>query len=470
MTTAAFERAGIWWLPEDPATTWHGRLYESDDFYLLTVTVGRDHQVLEPRSYERIHGQAVDGTLYTLQNCFDRRSSLGGSGLIEKTILCHRVFQGIHIPPTTQKPFRLARLSHPFLKSWLSRTGFSTDLSSETHGFRIEYVRPPQATLELSDGTQVTIAVWARPAYPAPFDTTTQLAELAEIVVEPREPQGLRYFDNLLTSLRTLLALATRKVTGWPSMHLEAAFNARTDPSGALRYPQVTVFGKQVFKLTEATPHPFLDMTFTAEDLGDGLQDCLKKWFECQGPLGPVLALFSSATAARGFLEERFLAATQALETFHRRTAQGEFMPAEEYDNGILPQMLAAIPSKVVGDHRSALERRLRYGNEYSLRRRLKDLLRLHGSAIELLFDAKASVADEIVDMRNSLTHLPPDVDFETINKDKLFFLTHLCLTLLELLLLGVLGFSQAQILELVRTREIYVRQAQFGQAIRDDV
>jgi hypothetical protein len=384
---------------------------------------------------------------------------LGGSGLVEKTIVALRVFQGMHIPSDSVTPFQSATLRHPFLKAWLSVSGIQSELLPDLN-FRLEYKKPAPLEIRLDDGTLLLLYTWASPVHLAPFEVEARITEIAQLEVLPPSPKDLAFFDGIATSLQALLALASRSVFSSTPFYLKASFSPREVTPGKLRYPYGMVLRKQVYSSREAPSNPFLDMTFDATDLGADLVPSLKRWFQSKSLLGPVLELFTTATANLGFLEERFLGLTQALETFHRRTMAGTFMDQEIYDRDIFPILIGAIPNSLSKDHRTSLKSRLRFGNEVSLRRRIRELIRRHLASLQELFELTPAVGDEIVDMRNSLTHLPLGVSYESIDIPNLAFLASICSRLLEFLLLEVLGFSAEQVLNLVRTKQVYRRQA----------
>jgi hypothetical protein len=69
----------------------------------------------------------------------------------------------------------------------------------------------------------------------------------------------------------------------------------------------------------------------------------------------------------------RFLGIMQAIESYHRSLGTGLYMDQEEF-NRIVECLVSQISSSIQGDHRQSLKNRLKYGNEYSLRKRLFDM------------------------------------------------------------------------------------------------
>lgn len=106
---------------------------------------------------------------------------------------------------------------------------------------------------------------------------------------------------------------------------------------------------------------------------------------------------------------ERFISKITALEALHRRLFDGRYMDEAEYEKAI-ESVRAAIPSALGKDHRQALQSRLRYGNEYSFRRRLKELA--EGLPIELrriLHPDLVKYLERAIETRNHLVHHAED-------------------------------------------------------------
>ncbi|OJY93635.1 MAG: hypothetical protein BGP24_07615 [Lysobacterales bacterium 69-70] len=101
----------------------------------------------------------------------------------------------------------------------------------------------------------------------------------------------------------------------------------------------------------------------------------------------------------------RMLLLAQALEAFHRNVVGGAYMSPNDYES-VRQALTAAIPAQVEKDHRNALTSRIRFGNELSLRTRLKQLVNslADDSLTQLGIDGKTFVG-EAVDARNDYTH-----------------------------------------------------------------
>ena len=86
-------------------------------------------------------------------------------------------------------------------------------------------------------------------------------------------------------------------------------------------------------------------------------------------------------------------------------------MEDADFEKNVLKALTAAIPSEIDGSLRTAIAARLKFGNEYSLRRRLRTLFAEDAEVLELLVPDPTRFISAIVDTRNEFTHFPPPAE-----------------------------------------------------------
>ncbi|MCH8806175.1 MAG: hypothetical protein IH986_08815, partial [Planctomycetes bacterium] len=107
-------------------------------------------------------------------------------------------------------------------------------------------------------------------------------------------------------------------------------------------------------------------------------------------------------------LEARFLAATQAAESYHRSLGTGVYMEKGEYQAAIA-EFLSQIPEAIQGDQRVSLKSRLEWGYEYSFFKRLRDLLKRLPADVQSRIAGQGNASKflaKVKDTRNYFTHL----------------------------------------------------------------
>jgi hypothetical protein len=143
---------------------------------------------------------------------------------------------------------------------------------------------------------------------------------------------------------------------------------------------------------------------------------------------------------------QTFLAIIQSIEFYHRNFFNDEYVPAEEYRNDLYNILLTSIPMDTPRDFKESLKRKLLYLNEYSLRKRLKELIEIKLSFLKDNFNKPDEIINSAVDTRNYLIHRNEDEKYKSKSGIALSNLTNqlkytfVCCLLLEL------GFNEKSI------------------------
>jgi hypothetical protein len=160
----------------------------------------------------------------------------------------------------------------------------------------------------------------------------------------------------------------------------------------------------------------------------------------------------------------------QAVEAFHRATHQGTYLPPSKYAM-LADKLCAAIPATIPQKEGStdspeqipqslkqSLKSRLRYGNEFSLRKRMEDIFA--SISADLLAELRINVPEFIsqtVDARNFLTHYSDELEDNARSGTELWELSKRLEVLVAILLLRTLGIADAKIKQMVNRKYGYV-------------
>lgn len=141
----------------------------------------------------------------------------------------------------------------------------------------------------------------------------------------------------------------------------------------------------------------------------------------------------------------------------------GKYENNETYKKGLRTKFwnVVPMPPEIDADYREALSKKLDYLNEYSLRKRLKELAIKHTAVLQELIGTTDSFSGVVSDLRNKLTH--PGEENEKTDKDyrKIIKYSEMMALLLEVCFLDEIGFTQETIKEIIfnrskRARRIY--------------
>ena len=138
----------------------------------------------------------------------------------------------------------------------------------------------------------------------------------------------------------------------------------------------------------------------------------MTRWFRKWPRLEPLCNIYLGVLYGKElYMENRFLGMVQILETYHRRFIGGQYQSKEEFEKFVYPKLVDAIPDDINCEYRKSLKGKISFGHEYSLRKRLRDLIQKVPETIkeELFGDAsraESRFVDKVVATRNYLTPL----------------------------------------------------------------
>jgi hypothetical protein len=453
-----FKDPGVWWDPTRPDERWHGTLaFDPSEGPSLTIvdptrTGGFGDRL---RHYDTIVGETTAGRDVTLLRCFDRSlgGTLGKPG--RREVLAHAALVGFHaVGPDPSVIGLSARLRH--VNRWWNRSGILVDQIDRFPNATVRYERTAALRVGAYNGVEVRIHPRLRSlALGADETGRFELQEDVWLDIESDAPRPLSDLQERLHECQDLLSIACGQYCSVDELQVyqelkpfpvEATFYAVpvVKPGGSLRNRTA------LFAFDDIDT----DTTFTT-------------WMTHAAILTPIRALYFLAIYGDNFAEGRFLALVQAAEGFHRRLRGGEYMVSEEYVSKVAVPLVAAIPPGIDNSLRDALRSRIRFGHEYSLRKRVGQLFAEHQLALGRVLPDAMRLINPIVNRRNALTHLLAEegaAEFEGASWLPYNFILR---TLLDFCFLKAAGFSDTQVAELAGRCSDYAVEAQWHFARR---
>lgn len=446
---------GFWWDPREPERRWGGTLrFSANDGAILTVLVPTEEPVLFPplRSYDIILGVTTAPKPVTLFRCFDRttRGALYHGVPRNVEIFANAFVVGFH-SNTPNPPISTVSVSFRSLDTWWGASSIRLDPNSTWPAVAVHYTPPPPIVLYETESLRVTV----RSALSA--SSGNYLSSLREeILVDIEAPQArpLHEVLRLVAACGDFFSIASLAIAHVDELLLTQPAQADRESSRG------TYHASPHYRKDEHQRRSPARCLFRLADLQDRARAVFTAWLDHAELLRRSRALYFSGAYGEGFVEARFLPLSQAVEAFHRCLHGGLYMDQAAYDERVLPPLRAAIPTDLDRSHRQALAARLKWGNEFSLRRRLTDLVADHDAALACVTggDPRRFV-DPIVSYRNDFTHHPTGE--QAIPRDERFGedvvrLNYVLRSLLEFCFLKVMGFSAAEIQSFVQRCETY--------------
>lgn len=437
-----FQVAGQFWLPDKPDHRVAGTFTYSKSAMELTLhgRIGENMlgQAGLGERFPRVYGIAMDGARFTLLNAYVKSASCNSTGMIGAVLSSIYLVHGSHTPGLDDLRVCSLSLSCNCLNAFLAINPFERSLHKRDmsiaykHPEPIVYrVAPIETTLSFG-----LVTSYERGQMAAGFRSTS-VAEL-----KPDQPRSIQWFMETvwrLCDLVTLLSDEPTRPTG-----LQVMFDNADPSDGWLLYaaPRPT---------EEEKLHP-AQLLFSFPAIRGSFSTMLERWFSADQCLVTSTRLFRDAHRKFEGSADRFLHATKSLEAFSRSQGTSTYMSADSYQH-IVQKICDTIPVEVSDDHRVSLRRRIQFGNEHSLRKRITSLVgSLSATAQAVVCSVPKDFAAGIVNTRNYLTHYSEDPDTIPLGEADRLWACEKLLILMRLALLKYIGLEEECIVARMKT------------------
>ena len=159
------------------------------------------------------------------------------------------------------------------------------------------------------------------------------------------------------------------------------------------------------------------------------------------------ISLLKSTFYGNQYAESEFLTLCQAVESYHRDIQGGQYIAQSTYDKDVYPVLVGVIPTTLESSFKASLQTRLKYANEFSLRKRLTLLIQQHSYILDKRIKTTDGLASQIADARNYLTHYTTEE--KPPHPYPLNFYSTVLRSILTVSILAQMGFSSRKIVEL---------------------
>jgi hypothetical protein len=190
-------------------------------------------------------------------------------------------------------------------------------------------------------------------------------------------------------------------------------------------------------------------MLFTLRDIEPQPAKTFERFLTVQEKLKPVFDLFFPTYFFPDMPPpQQFLNLTHAIEAFHRVTVGGQYQTDLQYENGLKRKFQEVIPADLPQEFQQSLGTKLKFLHEYSLRKRLRDILRRFESLTSAYIAKRDIFIESVADARNSLVHA--SADRSTPDYIELWKMTQQLGLTLEVALLSEVGFEEDRIRSII--------------------
>ena len=400
---STLELGGRWNPPGDTGQVSTGTLKFSPDSGAQLVNVIGPLAASHPQpgpGPALFHGRTADAANVTLAglHCFETQSALPSANFDVDLVVKGHLFANLN-----EIRFTRYKCEYSNLHYWLGNRGCIS----------VEHLPREQGRTPVQDRHIVSVE------YPALWDVTvngTQIRYFNGLSAHSDFAHGRSTFstkEGLQVDFQTEVPPAEfyrieRAVRGLIDLMCHAQIQRSklvAGPTGSVEIIHVSRMGRNGRQDPDRLRIPVEFSQIEAE-----INPILERWLALYSSLEPSLSLFFLGLHDTDMnIENVFLGIMQALEAFHRTFFGGTFVSQEDYESSILPPLLAAIPETAHPDFRQALRNRLIYGNERSLRARLRELIQSLPTTATFQGYRENDLIGRSVETRNHFTHVVTD-------------------------------------------------------------
>jgi len=342
-----------------------------------------------------IYGRLIDGTLITLIDCITTKTSLGAGGVgLPTALVADRGILGGHVADLDSLAVKSLTVELSSLSNWTCVRPAKPDIAPNGGCVSIHFVRPDPICVMLQ-GKPFDVKIshgWNAPQ----SSTSVTVLWNAGVTIAAHEKIPFPEASEAAWQFQNLMSL----LIGHHLSARSAAIKSEKDSSSQLK-----LLFAQRGKPDHPDVHP-AQMLLPYELIRSEFPAIVAAWFARSNQTILAANVFFGAQLLESpIVNVKFLAVAQAAESYHRGLGTGLYMDQAAYDNAVV-EVLNHIPAGIEPDHRQSLTSRLKYGNEFSLRKRLQALFnRIPDNVAARIAGNVPQFVSKVVDTRNYFTH-----------------------------------------------------------------
>lgn len=439
-----YVKTGYFWLPEKEDRKIPGTLTISDGGDIELEVVGLFDEGVEAINGEddisRIIGHVEKDGLVTLDNCFYTKKNISFGAISKSKVCVNRVLSGAAYEKNELFTFNSLSFSVDCFDEWVGISGIKVDSDWKNKTATIYYEPPQDIVFQLDNEMRLEICF----AYTLPgFPTTTEanITQRAYFKLTSEELRPLSEFTSIAFKLTSLMCFAIDDTVTLKNLIAKSSEIQADLGEGKSYLVPIYIYYPSI-PFSEKSPNKsWHQMLFGYSAIKSNAQDVFNNWINAYDFIAPALSLyFSTKTGAQRYLDGKFLALAQGLETYHRRTSNEKMMESSEYQS-----LIHKIIDNCPGEHLEWLNGRLMYGNEINLGKRLKRIIEPFKEKMGNN-KQREKLIRLIVNTRNYLTHYNENLKTSAAQGSELWILCQKMEIIFQLHFLKVIGLNEEEI------------------------
>ena len=452
---------GVWWLPNEPERKVPGELsVASDKEARLELQGSLKDESFSNSSFSPalLLGDSNSGKI-TLYKCFSTQLTHSTFGISESHFRANFVFVGVHFETEEQIHFKSLSINYAHLDEWVDRRAFEYEPSDKDRSFIIRYKQSAPVEAKVGD-YQITV----RPSYSMRRSAIdVDLKQTAWVDLSSEKERPFNEYLEISRRVQDFLSLGMGTPTRPLEVFGQTEYEKRVFEDGKEFLKPIEIHYQAIGWSVDVEEVHSYRMPFTLAKIQERFEACLGNWISNADLLAPVYNLFFAALYnPHQYLESNFLTLVQALETYHRRRFGGQYQTDKEYQEGLYQIFVEKIPEELDKGFRQALvEGKLKYANEFSLRKRLHQLSKRLSSYVSMGFlrskTATETFVERVCHTRNYLTHYTPELRDRSAEGEELYLLSQQLRGVLEMCLFEEIGLDPETIKKIVSQNNRYM-------------
>ncbi len=439
-----YKKTGYFWLPEKEENKIPGILSIDDGGRIELEIVGHFDESINSLNSDddlsRIIGHVEKDGLVTLDDCFYTKKNFSFGGISKSTILVNKVLIGAAWGKYEAVTFNTFSFSVDCLDEWVGIRGISVDNDWDNRTATISYNPPEKISIVLDNGLRLEICF----AYTLPVFPNLTEAKITQRAYFRLESEGLRdlsYFKSIAFKIMNLMCFAMDEIVTLKNVSATSSEIQRDGGDNKTKPVLISIYYQSIPFSENLPKKSWHEMLFNFGAIKTNTQQVFHNWLNAYEYLSPALGLyFSTKAGAQKYLDGKFLALVQGLETYHRRTSSETLMGKEPYES-LVSEVLKGCPE----EHRDWLKGRLMHGNEINLGKRIKKIIEPFKDHLGTSKE-RGKLLRKIVDTRNYLTHYSESLHNEAAKGRDLWILCLKMEVIFNLHFLKVIGFTDEEI------------------------
>jgi len=439
-----YKKSGYFWLPDNIENKIPGTLVISDggdiELEIIGLFDNSIHALNGNDDLTRIIGNIEKDGLVTLENSFYKKKNISFGGVSKSLVHVHQVLSGVAYDKDELVEFNTFSFGVEGLDEWVGITGIEVSYEDDFKSANIKYTPQKEITYQLNNDFKLHVTFgYTLPGMPA--TTKAKITQKTYLKLSSDSEKELSEFIGCAYKITNLLSFAVDETVTIDSVTATSKSILRETEKGKSHAVTIKIYYPSL-PFSETKPSvSFHTMLFTFGHIRSDAERIINNWISAYETIEPSLNLyFSVKTGTHKYLEGKFLALAQALETYHRRTSNEKLM-----DETTFRSLVAKAICNCPKISRSWIRGRLLHGNEINLGKRIKMIIEPFKKHIGNSKE-RSKLIRSIVNTRNYLTHYSENLKTEAVTGVDLWPLCQKMEAIFQLHLLENLGFSATEI------------------------